>query len=216
MMKILDIILIVFILFSCKHNQENIETNLNYQESENLKENSLVEGKHIEKKVQKKRQEIDSLRNPNHNAYLTDLSFTKIGELVLKDSVQPTDNHVTFQLLDTISKCNENDISFYLKVFDKIMLNADGALAEAVGVYALNFIKKKPKVFISHIDTIALEQVDDWASYTAFEMYFDYEEDVLLEHCQLFVDNLKEISINENLLRFEKKMIASAKSLIKD
>lgn len=54
----------------------------------------------------------DSLRNPYHNAYLTDLSFNEIGKLYLKDSIIPMDNNVTFALLDTISYCKRKILIF--------------------------------------------------------------------------------------------------------
>ena len=216
MKKILSIIFLVFVVFSCKNIKNEKESELTQLENKTVNRDTLVETNYVEIPSRQKKQELDSLRNPYHNAYLTDLSFRKIGELVLIDSVIPMDNNITFKLLDTISTCSENEIGFYLKVFDKIMLKSDGALAEVVGLYTLKFIRKRPEIFVNHIDTLTIENVKDWANYTSFEMYFEYDADSLVYNCQKLADNLKQISTNDNLLLFEKELVASANRLIKD
>jgi hypothetical protein len=158
----------------------------------------------------------DSLRNPYHNAYLTDLSFNEIGKLYLKDSIIPMDNNVTFALLDTISYCKKKDIDFFLNVFEKIMIKSDGALAEAVGQYTLKFINNRPEIFVNHIDTINYTIIDKWANYTAYEMYFKYSADSLVYYCNQLSDKLKGYGKNKSLIRFEDRINKSAKALIEE
>ena len=101
----------------------------------------------------------DSVRNPSHFYYLADLPIKKTGELILKDSIKPSDNYITFSLMNAISVCKKSDLDFFLKVFEKILNDADGALAEAVGSYTWNFIEKRPFDFINHIDTLNDKQI---------------------------------------------------------
>ena len=150
--------------------------------------------------------EIDSLRNPNHFYYLTDLPLKKTGELILTDSIQPSDNHITFLLMDTISGCRKSDLNFYLKVFEKILNYADGALAEAVGSFTWNFIKKRPVEFISHIDSLNNDQIMKWADYTFYEMYFAYSGEDLKIKCQELVNKLKKVNSTKSVSLFEKEL----------
>ena len=156
--------------------------------------------------------ETDSLRNPNNFYYLSDLSLIKVGELILTDSIQPSDNFITFALLDTISGCNANELGFYLKVFEKIINVADGALAEAVGSYTYKFIEKRPVEFIKHLDKLNKGQVEEWADYTFYEIYFTYSEDELEKKCQELIDNLKKISTTKSVGYFEKELNTKIKN----
>lgn len=157
----------------------------------------------------------DSLRNPYHKAYLTDLSYKEIGHLILKNEVQPMDNHVTFALMDTISNCDTEFLEFYLRVFENIMKKSDGALGEAVGSFAWQFIKKRPNLFINHIDTTNSENVINWANNTVYEMYFSYPDDSLVFYCKELMKELKKIKRNDGLTLFEETMISSTESIIK-
>ncbi len=150
--------------------------------------------------------ETDSLRNPYHFYYMADLSLKKAGELILNDSIHPSDNFITFSLMDTISGCKENDLNFFLKVFEKILNDADGALAEAVGSNTWNFIENRPVEFINHIDKLNNDQIIKWADYTFSEMYFAYSEEELKIKCQELVNKLKKIKITKSVDCFEKEM----------
>lgn len=177
---------------------------------------AVVDDFSVVPKQRKKTIDIDSLRNPNHNAYLTDISFKEIGRLILADSVKPIDNNFTFTLLDTISSCQPEELNFFLSVFDNIKSKSDGALAEVVGLYSWNFIKKRPEAFISHIATIDQENIDDWAQYLVYEMYFAYPADSLEFQCQVLINELKGRSENSGLLRFEETLLEEAKSIIEN
>ena len=156
--------------------------------------------------------ETDTLRNPGNFYYLSDLSIKQVGELILIDSIYPSDNFVTFALLDTISGCKENDLEFFLKVFEKIINDADGALAETVGLYTWKFIKKRPIEFIKHIDKLNKEQIKKWADFTFYDMYFTYSEDELKTNCKKLIDSLKKISSTKSVGYFEKELNARIKN----
>lgn len=153
-----------------------------------------------------KQTETDSLRNPNHYYYLADLPLKEAGELILNDSIHPSDNHITFLLMDTISGCKKNDLNFYLKVFEKILNYADGALAEVVGSYTWDFIEKRPAEFINHIETLDNEQIMRWADFTFEEMYFAYSGDELKLKCQELVNKLKKVNTTKSVSCFETEL----------
>ena len=202
MKKILCFILSIIIVLSCNNvTHENGELKELNQKGIISKEEAI---------------KADKLKKSYPDAYLTELSIKRIGELILIDSIIPIDNDVTFKLLDTISSCNEKDLNFFLSVFNKIMFDADGALSEAVGVYTLKFIKMRPKIFISLIDTLSNESINEWAQYTAYELYFNHEEDSLVNYCNSLVNNLKDLSVSDNLLQFEKQIILNAKTIVED
>lgn len=162
-----------------------------------------------------KKTEIDSLRDPIHYYYLSDLPLKKGGELILSDSIRPTDNFITFSIMDTITGCSKSDLSFYLKVVEKILYNADGALAEAVGSYTWDFIEKRPDEFIRHLDTLNNEQIIKWARYTFGEMYFAYPKESLKTKCDELVIKLKKIKNTKGVSCFEKEMNERIKNGIK-
>lgn len=189
--------LVFVILFTCSMKSFKNEANLMQNEKDTLNKNKCIG----------KLEENDSLRNPFHFAYLTDLSFVEIGNLILSDSVAPTDNKITFILLDTISKCNENELSFFLKVFENIMNKSDGALSEVVGQYTLQFINKRPEIFARHIGNSSKETIQNWAKFSIYELYYNCPADSLVFCSKELTAKLKEISNNDGLLFFEESLL---------
>jgi len=149
--------------------------------------------------------ETDTLRDQNHYYYLADLPIRTVGQLILDDSILPSDNWVTFTLMDTISTCRQADLEFYLAVFEKIMELSDGALSEAVGSYSWDFIEKRPAIFIKHLETVDRKCIDRWAYNTFYEMYFSYSGEELKITCNEMLEKLKKIETTENLLYFCKQ-----------
>jgi hypothetical protein len=119
---------------------------------------------------------IDSLKDPHGFYYLTDLPLQKVADLILKDSVQPSDNKVTFDCMDSISSNNIETREFFMPVFLKIIDKADGALAEAVGGYTMAYTNKFPKEFADGYKKMTKKQSEIWISYTAEELYYNDSE----------------------------------------
>ena len=65
------------------------------------------------------------------------------------------DNDETFDLLMllTSSFTNENEVNNAINIFCEICKNADGALAEALGIYAIIMIENYPNQMISKLST---------------------------------------------------------------
>ena len=59
---------------------------------------------------------IDSLRDPSHWAYMTDFPLRKAAELILSDSIEPSDNEITFKLLNAIFTCDKTEQNWSNKI----------------------------------------------------------------------------------------------------
>src|SRR5262249_49773758 len=116
----------------------------------------------------------DSLRDPYNYYYLTDIPLRHVAILLLTDSIEPSDNEITFDCMDSISSNNKESREFYFPVFLKILDKADGALAEVVGNYVIKYVEKFPKEFSNRAKNILTEtQFNSTASYAGGELYFD-------------------------------------------
>jgi len=94
-----------------------------------------------------KKEAEDSLRNPLSSFYLTDLKLEEVGKLILNDSIKPSDNLVTFCILDSISSTNKATRDFFFPVYKKIVKQSDGALADMVAGKTKQYIEKYPNEF---------------------------------------------------------------------
>jgi hypothetical protein len=88
---------------------------------------------------------LDTLRSRGHYYYLADIKLRTIGQLILSDSIAPSDNYITFSCMDSITSRNKQTRDYFFPVFIKIVEKSDGALAEVVGSYILNYTKSYPK-----------------------------------------------------------------------
>jgi hypothetical protein len=103
-------------------------------------------------------QEGDSLKSQNHFYYLADVDLRISARLILTDSIEPSDNFITFASMDSISANQKEVRDYYFPVFQKIVGKSDGALSEVVGAYLLAYIKKFPKEFSDRYHHCAQEQ----------------------------------------------------------
>jgi hypothetical protein len=90
-------------------------------------------------------QRTDTLRSKYHYYYLADLDLRTVGQWILKDSIAPSDNYITFKCMDSLTSKQKKTRDYYFPIFIKIVDKADGALAEVVGSHALSYAKKYPK-----------------------------------------------------------------------
>jgi hypothetical protein len=92
-------------------------------------------------------QSSDSLREKHHYYFLADINLRTVGKLILKDSISPADNYITFNCMDSISSKNKSTRDYFFPVFVNIVKKSDGALAEVIGARVLNYVKIFPKEF---------------------------------------------------------------------
>jgi hypothetical protein len=135
-------------------------------------------------------QQTDTLRIGRHYYYLADLDLRTIAERIMNDELLPSDNFITFRILDSLSSPNVETRKYFLPVFNKILLQADGALAEVMGTPIIEYLKQYPKEFISTTESDKLYEL--YSNYAAYELYFsdDYKsaiaelERTALSNCQ--------------------------------
>jgi hypothetical protein len=133
---------------------------------------------------------IDSLRDPYSQYYLADKNPKEIGQMILEDSVNPTDNNVTFRIMDSLLANNHEDRKFYFKVYTKILDKADGALAEAVGIPGMRYVESYTKEFANLSSDLTFEQLHSWANRIGWEILFDSQKDPI-EDGENFIIKLK-------------------------
>lgn len=201
--------LLIVAVTACNQGKVN-QSSPDQQEGIETRVPGKTEGKIIEM--------YDSLRNPYHNAYLTDLTIPEIGSLYLSDSIIPQDNNVTFQLMDTLVTCSDEDRDLFMSVFEVILRKADGALAEAVGSYSWRFIEIHSEYFLNYISNAEFDIISKWAEYTSYEMYSSIPEDSLALYSNKLINSLNDLSNEENdgLLHFGRELVSYATSMIED
>ena len=98
------------------------------------------------------REPIDSLRSPFHRAYYSDVPLRTVAELVLSDSIKPMDNDLTFTLMEQITADDKSTRDYFFPSFKFIVNEADGALAEVVGLYAKQYAERYPNEFFNRFE----------------------------------------------------------------
>ena len=132
----------------------------------------------------------DTLNDPNHPYYLTNKDPKEFGRMILEDKVQPSDNLATFNVMDSLLSTNVDDRQFYLKVFFNILDKADRALAEAIGLPAMNYIEKYPIEFAQLTTNISDDQLNYLGSYIGYEIYLSSQDDPVKDG-EVFVEKLR-------------------------
>lgn len=117
--------------------------------------------------------EIDTLRDPIHFSYLSDLPLRQVAKLILNDSVTPTDNDITFKCMDSMLNKNAETRDYFFPVFMKILEQADGALAEVVGSYVIQYVEHYSYEFFSRCEHLNTNQFETLASAAGNELYFE-------------------------------------------
>ncbi len=131
----------------------------------------------------------DTLNNPHHPFWLADKSPKEIGQMILDNKIQPTDNDVTSRVMDSLLSKNADDRKFYFKVFIKILENADGALAEMVGTPAMKYVENYTSEFLDLSAGISKENFDSWASFVGWEILLSSNDDPVKDG-ELFTEKL--------------------------
>jgi hypothetical protein len=116
-------------------------------------------------------QTSDSLRNPNSQYYLTDLNLRDVAQLIVSDSIQPRDNVVTFNILDSIVDGNESTRNYFADAFDAILNESDGALAEVLGQYCIRSIYYNQNELLVWLSSARLKtSPESIAQFIAYEL----------------------------------------------
>src|SRR5207253_2430694 len=87
----------------------------------------------------------------------------------------------TFGCLDSLVSNDPATRAYYGKVFRVILRQADGALAESVGGYAISYMKEYPAEAIENYKEMKNEEQEHLLEFVAFEFYTmgnDYRKEV--------------------------------------
>ena len=115
--------------------------------------------------------EKDSLRNPYSQYYLTDLELREVAQLIVEDSIHPTDNNVTFSIMDSIVSGNLESRNYFSTAFDVIVIKSDGALSEVIGQYCINSIYRNPNELLNWLSIGKLESTpESIVGYITYEL----------------------------------------------
>lgn len=206
-MKYLKAWLACCLLIACQNNSNTARETTSSIDEPNLEKPAPEAA--IEDERDLKEAALDTLRQPYHYYYLSDLSLDSVGKMILSGDLQPLDNEITFRLLDTLKHVDEDQLDFYLAVFERILDQSDGALSEVLGGYCISFIYHQPEVFSDYLAAKDTNLIRKWAEFSVYEMYFRFPEDSLLTKCAELnqrlpnPDSLKEIIYFQDVLRFE-------------
>ncbi len=101
-----------------------------------------------------------------------ELPISRVGELVLKDSIKVYDNEViTFMLFDSLLSPKKKSRDFYFKVFNKMMDRSGGKMGDAIGDYALTYVESYPREFLANSKNFTQDRMDTWASNIGIELF---------------------------------------------
>jgi len=153
----------------------------------------------------------DTLNDPNHFFYLANKNLKEVAQMMLDNKIQPSDNHITFCIMDSLLSRKLEDREFYFDVFLNILKKADGALAEAVGLPAMNYVEKYTTEFIELSSNISDDLFESWASYIGFEILLSSQDDPIKEG-EAFIEKLN--SNCSNLTDKEKERLESFNKII--
>jgi hypothetical protein len=146
-------------------------------------------------------QQPDTLRIEHHYYYLADLNSRTIAERFMNDELRPSDNYITFRILDSLTSPNKNTRKYYLPVFNKILIQADGALSEVMGTPIIELLKKYPTEFARTIKSDELLEL--YSNFAAYELYFsDNYTSEIADIEQSARDNYRPYTESELIRRF--------------
>lgn len=162
---------------------------LNACSSNSTKKDSIAEARQSVAIDTIENSQLDSLQDPYSFYYLSDLSLRKCAKWMLQDSISPSDNFITFRIMDSASDARKEVRDYYFPVFLKIIQKADGALAEIVGDETQFYVRMFPKEFIQRSKFFSDSLFKSIAYFTAFEIGYQYESnpkiwtDSVLKNC---------------------------------
>ena len=132
---------------------------------------------------------VDTLNDPYHRSYLIDRTTKETGKMFLDNKLLPNDDGPTLRTMDSLLSGNPEDRKFYFMVFVKIMDNADGALAESVGLTAMKYVELYTDEFLDLSSNLSNGQFNSWATFVGWEILLSGNEDPVKEG-DIFIEKL--------------------------
>jgi hypothetical protein len=98
------------------------------------------------------------------------LTLKELGDQYLHEQRKASDDSLTFLIFDSLSNPSFATRQYCFKVAAFIAKKSDGALSEAIGVYAVSYFSEYTKEFIKNISTLAASEQDSWVYYIGAEL----------------------------------------------
>lgn len=150
--------------------------------------------------------EKDSLRNPYSPYYLTDFKLREVAQLIVQDSIHPTDNNVTLSIMDSIVSGNLESRNYFSNAFDVIIIKSDGALSEVIGQYCINSIYNNPNELINWLYIGKLESTpESIVGYITYELVLANDPKKEKED---LINKIMHDAQNSSLIEYANKFVA--------
>ena len=115
-------------------------------------------------------QQIKKINNKDISFYLNNKSIDVNSKLFYRGKFAISDDENTFAICDSVSTDNPVTRPFYLYVFCRILEISDGAIAEVMGGYCMEYMRKFPCEFLGNLNSKEYNMpVEKWNGFVAFE-----------------------------------------------
>jgi hypothetical protein len=138
---------------------------------------------------------------------MSDLDARTVANQIKTGKIKPSDNFITFRLLDSLTNPSSSSRAFFLPIANEVIINSDGALSEVIGGYLIDYLSKHPLEFAKNLDDQKLH--DAYKDQIAFELYASYDFQKNSERIKVVMDK----SESEVLLDFYKEVIMRAEEI---
>jgi hypothetical protein len=158
-MRDLLTILLLIVAVGCRNNQKQPIKTINNQPETT---------KQATKKIHNNYHEFDTIP---FSVYLNDPNIDSSIRSYCQGKFHITVDDNTIRFLEILSKKNDKYFQLYFSVFNNILANSDGAVAELMGPYCFKFVINYPNEVLRHF----IENSHDLYLYTMFlgsEFYF--------------------------------------------
>ena len=111
--------------------------------------------------------------------YLNNSQVSKTAKDFYKGKFKPSDDNRTMSILDSLNTRNNSTRPFYIYLVSTMMQKSDGALSEALGNAAKNFIERHPNEAVNFLYAnnrmVEKKFLSAWAKQVAGEFMIDCE-----------------------------------------
>jgi hypothetical protein len=105
-----------------------------------------------------------------------DLSLREVAQGMVNGSIRPSDDDLTFAILDSVVDGSLQSRLYFAGAFDAIVRQADGALSEVIGMYCIRSIYAHPNELIDWLWSGKLKTSPTViASHIAYELMMSQE-----------------------------------------
>ncbi len=113
------------------------------------------------------------------------------GQRILIGTFRPSDDTITFQVLDSLFCKTTVDKDFYFDVANKIQTLSDGALGEYFSGIASRYYLEYNSEFITHSKELSQKDIEGWLSQVGYDIAATEQRVDSLPKIKIRLDNLE-------------------------